>query len=54
MWTIRAQEAFVRAWRMYRAGSVAAFVVGDLQLFQVVFNRFNNNDIPATREFIYR
>lgn len=47
-------EAFVRAWRMYLAGSTATFIVGDLQLFQVLFNRFDNNDIPATREFMYR
>lgn len=47
-------DAFVRAWRLYLAGSIAAFVVGDLQLFQVVFNRFDDNEIPATREFMYR
>ena len=29
--------AFVRAWRLYLAGSLAAFRSGSLQLFQVVF-----------------
>jgi cyclopropane-fatty-acyl-phospholipid synthase len=30
-------DAFYRAWRLYLAGSEAAFVTGTLQLFQVVF-----------------
>ena len=46
-------EPFVRAWRLYLAGSVAAFRSGELQLFQVVFNRSRNNDIPLTRSYIY-
>ena len=32
-------DAFVRAWRLYLAGSQAAFVTGTMQLFQVVFAR---------------
>jgi cyclopropane-fatty-acyl-phospholipid synthase len=32
-------DAFVRAWRLYLAGSEAAFNTGALQLFQVVFAR---------------
>jgi cyclopropane-fatty-acyl-phospholipid synthase len=47
-------EPFVRAWRLYLAGSVAAFTTGDLQLFQVVFARPRNNRIPWTREDLYR
>ena len=46
-------EDFVRAWRLYLAGSIAAFRVSDMQLFQVVFAPRNNNDIPWTREHIY-
>jgi cyclopropane-fatty-acyl-phospholipid synthase len=36
---VRAQygDAFERAWRLYLAGSQAAFAAGSLQLFQVVF-----------------
>jgi len=45
---------FVRAWRFYLAGSLTTFQIGELQLFQVVFNRFNNNEVPWTREFLYR
>ncbi len=46
-------ERFVRMWRLYLAGSVAAFEAGDLQLFQVVFARFDCNKIPWTRAGLY-
>ena len=42
-------ETFVRAWRLYLAGSQAAFTTGTMQLFQVVFARGTNNAIPWTR-----
>ena len=45
---------FVRAWRLYLAGSIAAFTMGDLQLFQVVFTHHGNNVLPRSREFLYR
>jgi len=41
---------FVRTWRLYLAGSLAAFRAGNLQLFQMVFARARNNDIPWTRD----
>ena len=47
-------RSFVRAWRLYLLGSVAAFTTGALQLFQVVFTRERNNDIPASRAHLYR
>jgi len=46
-------ESFVRAWRLYLSGSLSAFAAGELQLFQVVFTRAANNDIPWTREYLY-
>jgi cyclopropane-fatty-acyl-phospholipid synthase len=46
-------EPFIRAWRLYLTGSSAAFLAGELQLFQVVFNRYHNNDLPPTRAFLY-
>ncbi len=46
-------EQFVRAWRLYLAGSKAAFTAGQLQLFQVVFARENDNDIPWSRAHQY-
>jgi len=45
---------FVRAWRLYLAGSIAAFLSSDLQLFQVLFNRGASNDMAWTREHLYR
>jgi len=46
-------EKFVRMWRLYLAGSIAAFSTGTLQLFQVVFATADNNDIPWTRAHLY-
>lgn len=43
-------ERFVRAWRLYLAGSQAAFSMGSLQLFQVLFGRPGDNDVPWTRQ----
>jgi cyclopropane-fatty-acyl-phospholipid synthase len=43
-------ETFVRAWRLYLAGSEAAFTTGSMQLFQVVFARAASNAIPWTRD----
>jgi cyclopropane-fatty-acyl-phospholipid synthase len=44
---------FVRMWRLYLAGSVAAFTTGTLQLFQVVFAPAQSNDVPLTRAHLY-
>jgi cyclopropane-fatty-acyl-phospholipid synthase len=53
--TITAQTSpeFVRAWRLYLAGSMAAFTAGDLQLFQVVFAHGVCNEVPWTRWHLY-
>jgi cyclopropane-fatty-acyl-phospholipid synthase len=47
-------EEFVRKWRLYLAGSSAGFESGTLQLYQVVFAPYGNNDVPWTREYQYR
>lgn len=46
-------DRFVRAWRLYLTGSIAAFRLGDLQLFQVVFNRGDSNNVPMSRKHLY-
>jgi cyclopropane-fatty-acyl-phospholipid synthase len=46
-------EEFVRAWRLYLAGSIAAFRNGTLQLFQVLFAGRDSKRIPWTREVFY-
>jgi cyclopropane-fatty-acyl-phospholipid synthase len=42
-------DTFVRAWRLYLAGSQAAFTTGSMQLFQVLLARGSSNAIPWTR-----
>ncbi|MCG6933326.1 MAG: cyclopropane-fatty-acyl-phospholipid synthase family protein [Gallionella sp.] len=44
---------FVRAWRLYLAGSMTSFKTGLMQLFQVSFARADNNQIPWTRDYLY-
>jgi len=44
---------FVRAWRLYLAGSTASFRAGLLQLFQVVFAGSRCEQIPWTRAYLY-
>jgi cyclopropane-fatty-acyl-phospholipid synthase len=44
---------FVRAWRLYLAGSIAAFTTGSMQLFQVSFARPQDNEVPWTRAHLY-
>ena len=46
-------ETFVRAWRLYLVGSIAAFLRGKLQLFQVLYARSGANETPWTRAHVY-
>jgi cyclopropane-fatty-acyl-phospholipid synthase len=46
-------EGFVRMWRLYLAGSEAAFNTGNLQLFQVTFVTGTNHGMPLTRADLY-
>ena len=45
---------FVRMWRLYLNGSIAAFRAGGLQLFQIVVAHGQNNRLPWTRADIYQ
>ncbi len=47
-------ERFVRMWRLYLAGSIAGFTTGTLQLFQILFTRGDVNEIPWTRDWLYK
>jgi len=47
-------EEFVKAWGLYLHGSLAAFNVGELHLFQVVFTHAENNNIAWSRRHIYQ
>lgn len=46
-------ENFIRAWRLYLVGSLAAFNNGELQLFQIVFTRARHNELPWSRAHLY-
>jgi cyclopropane-fatty-acyl-phospholipid synthase len=46
-------QRFARIWRLYLAGSIAAFATGSLQLFQMTFARPAVNEIPWTRARLY-
>jgi len=46
-------ERFVRAWRLYLSGTVAAFTTSMLELFQVAFARARHNTMPWTRAHLY-
>jgi cyclopropane-fatty-acyl-phospholipid synthase len=47
-------ERFVRMWRLYLAGSVAAFRAGTMQLFQVVFAGSQCKATPWARAYLYK
>jgi len=53
--TIREEfdESFIRAWRLYLVGSIAAFNTSELQLFQIVFTRAAHNELPWSRAHLY-
>jgi len=46
--------SFVRMWRMFLNGCVVNFRYGNPRLYQVLFTNGLNNDIPLTREHVYR
>ncbi|MEE9158497.1 MAG: class I SAM-dependent methyltransferase [Gammaproteobacteria bacterium] len=46
-------ENFVRAWRLYLSGSLSAFTTGQLQLFQVLFQRPGCTALPITRKRLF-
>jgi len=49
----RFDEAFFRMWRLYLRGAAAGFRYGELRVFQVLFSKGLNNDLPLTRDHVY-
>ena len=47
-------KTFVRMYRLYMAVSAVSFTHGDNRLFHVVFTNGLANDLPLTREHLYR
>ncbi|MDR3566945.1 MAG: cyclopropane-fatty-acyl-phospholipid synthase [Syntrophobacteraceae bacterium] len=46
-------ERFIRMWRLYLNCSAAGFKYGTVRIYQILFSNGLNNDLPATREFLY-
>jgi cyclopropane-fatty-acyl-phospholipid synthase len=47
-------ERFIRMWRLYLRGSAASFRYGTYDLSQFVFTKGLKNDLPLTREQLYK
>lgn len=47
-------ERFVRMWRLYLRASSAAFRAGDVEVHQILVSRAAPQNLPLTREDIYR
>jgi len=47
-------DKFIRMWRLYLAGSISAFEVGNNNLSQIIFTKGINNDLPLTRSYLYK
>jgi cyclopropane-fatty-acyl-phospholipid synthase len=47
-------ERFYRMWDLWLASSAASFRYGDVNLSQFVLSKGVNNDLPLTREFLYK
>lgn len=47
-------EEFIRMWRLYLRGSSTSFQHGTFDLSQFIFTRGLKNDLPLTREYIYK
>lgn len=47
-------ERFIRMWRMYLYSCAASFNNGVIDLHQILFVKGINNNLPMTREYIYK
>jgi cyclopropane-fatty-acyl-phospholipid synthase len=47
-------EAFIRRWRLFLYSSAAGFKYGKFRLYQVLFSKGLNNELPMTRAHVYQ
>ena len=47
-------EIFIRMWRLYLNSCAASFNCGNINLHQILFAKGVNNDLPLTREYLYK
>ena len=47
-------ETFIRMWRLYLNSCAASFNCGNIDINQILFTKGTNNDLPWTRDHIYK
>lgn len=47
-------DKFIRMWRLYLNACAASFNCGNIDIHQFLFSKCINNDIPWTREYLYK
>ncbi|WP_290441306.1 SAM-dependent methyltransferase [Clostridium tagluense] len=47
-------ETFIRMWRLYLNSCAASFNCANINLHQILFVKGVNNDLPCTREYMYK
>lgn len=47
-------ETFIRMWRMYLNSCAASFNCGNINIHQFLFTKGVNNELPWTREYMYK
>lgn len=47
-------ETFIRMWRLYLNGCAASFNCGNIDVHQLLFTKGVNNELPLTREYMYK
>ncbi|MBX4261388.1 cyclopropane-fatty-acyl-phospholipid synthase family protein [Clostridium estertheticum] len=48
------EKTFIRMWRLYLNSCAASFNCGNINLHQILFAKGVNNDLPLTREYLYK
>ena len=47
-------ERFIKMWRLYLNSCAASFRTSDLNIHQIIFSKGLNNELPMTRDYLYR
>ena len=47
-------ETFIRMWRLYLNACAASFNSGNIDIHQFLFTKGVNNELPWTREYMYK
>lgn len=47
-------ETFIRMWRLYLNACAASFNCGSIDIYQFLFTKGINNELPWTRDYIYK